>query len=38
MSKGKNIYKTIRRVIFHKIGILNKGDQKFWIKLFEVLL
>jgi hypothetical protein len=34
----KSSIETILRAIFHTIGILNKGDQKFWIKLFEVLL
>lgn len=34
----KSSIETILKAIFHTIGILNKRDQKFWIKLFEVLL
>lgn len=34
----RSTIETILLAIFHKIGILNKGEQKFWIKLFAVLL
>lgn len=34
----KSSIETILKAIFHTIGIINKRDQKFWIKLFEVLL